>query len=680
MVLHYAHLADMAGGVDAFLIGSELRRADDAALGDEHLSVRRGAAGARGRRARRWSARRRRSPTRRTGASISGISRRTAPATCTSISIRSGRTTTIDFVGIDLYHPLTDWRDEPGHADEASGRSPYDLAYLRSNIRGGEGFDWYYASAEDRDGAGAHADHRRRVRQSRGCSASRTSRPGGRTRTTTGRAASRRRRRPTGCRRAKPIWFTELGCPAVDKGANQPNVFFDPKSAQSALPYFSSGARDDLQQRAYVDAYQRFFDVDHPDFDGSNPVSSVYGGRMVDPAHLHLWAWDARPYPYFPDLHRRLVGRRELGARALAERPARPGEPRRADRGGDAAITALPITRSPTCTRWSAAIVVNEVLSARATLEPLLAGVSGECRGCRRPRALSRAGAAAAMSSSTPTMLVERAGRAARRAPPRAGDGARLRAGAPLHRPRQGLSAERRLVAAARRAEPAEHDDRPAARCIEFSEAERLTDALLRDIWTGRERTDLRAAAERARGRGRRHPGAAGRRAGRSCCSPSGSRMARAAASRFGASTDAGPARRVRRCASRRSRSCRSARRRCASSTSRRPTATRRTRRGSRCSPIRGRERSPSIARAEGGGFRLIATLTRARDDGTAHSLRSAPGPLGLFDRANAIEVELFGGALAEPARHRRARRRQRRGGEDDGRRVGGAAVRRRRS
>jgi hypothetical protein len=31
-------------------------------------------------------------------------------------------------------------------------------------------------------------------------------------------------------------------------------VFFDPKSAQSALPYFSSGARDDFQQRAYVDA------------------------------------------------------------------------------------------------------------------------------------------------------------------------------------------------------------------------------------------------------------------------------------------------------------------------------------------------------------------------------------------------------------------------------------------
>ncbi|HWT29491.1 MAG TPA: glycoside hydrolase TIM-barrel-like domain-containing protein, partial [Propylenella sp.] len=37
------------------------------------------------------------------------------------------------------------------------------------------------------------------------------------------------------------------------------------------------------------------------DFDGSNPISPVYSGLMVDPAHLHLWTWDARPYPYFPE-------------------------------------------------------------------------------------------------------------------------------------------------------------------------------------------------------------------------------------------------------------------------------------------------------------------------------------------------------------------------------------------
>jgi hypothetical protein len=32
----------------------------------------------------------------------------------------------------------------------------------------------------------------------------------------------------------------------------------------------------------------------------NNPVSPVYGGPMVDPANLHVWCWDARPYPDFP--------------------------------------------------------------------------------------------------------------------------------------------------------------------------------------------------------------------------------------------------------------------------------------------------------------------------------------------------------------------------------------------
>jgi len=49
---------------------------------------------------------------------------------------------------------------------------------------------------------------------------------------------------------SKPIRFTELGCPAIDRGTNQPNVFFDPKSSESFVPYFSRGWRDDAIQRA----------------------------------------------------------------------------------------------------------------------------------------------------------------------------------------------------------------------------------------------------------------------------------------------------------------------------------------------------------------------------------------------------------------------------------------------
>ena len=100
---------------------------------------------------------------------------------------------------------------------------------------------------------------------------------------------------------SKPFWFMELGCPAVDRGANQPNVFVDPKSSESHLPYFSHGKRDDFMQRRYLQAFHEGLDPDHDNYlAGANPLSSVYGGRMVDLDHIHVYAWDARPYPAFP--------------------------------------------------------------------------------------------------------------------------------------------------------------------------------------------------------------------------------------------------------------------------------------------------------------------------------------------------------------------------------------------
>src|SRR6202012_3944228 len=88
---------------------------------------------------------------------------------------------------------------------------------------------------------------------------------------------------------SKPIWFTELGCPAVDKGANEPNVFTDPKSSESALPYYSNGARDDLIQRRFLEAHLNCW-TDA----ANNPVSTVYGGAMLDTANIYVWCWDAR--------------------------------------------------------------------------------------------------------------------------------------------------------------------------------------------------------------------------------------------------------------------------------------------------------------------------------------------------------------------------------------------------
>lgn len=96
-------------------------------------------------------------------------------------------------------------------------------------------------------------------------------------------------------------WFTELGCAAVDKGPNQPNVFLDPKSSESTKPYFSDGGRDDLAPRRFLEAHYRHWDETEPGFSATdNPQSAVYGERMVDLTRIYAWAWDARPFPAFP--------------------------------------------------------------------------------------------------------------------------------------------------------------------------------------------------------------------------------------------------------------------------------------------------------------------------------------------------------------------------------------------
>ncbi len=95
---------------------------------------------------------------------------------------------------------------------------------------------------------------------------------------------------------SKPIRFTEMGCAAIDKGTNQPNKFLDPKSSESAIPHYSTGRRDDLIQMQYLRAMTSYWrDPAH------NPVSEIYGAPMLDMDHAYVWAWDARPWPAFPN-------------------------------------------------------------------------------------------------------------------------------------------------------------------------------------------------------------------------------------------------------------------------------------------------------------------------------------------------------------------------------------------
>ena len=362
MVRHYAGLCAEAGGVEAFLIASELRgltRVRDHEgryPGAERLVrlarlVKSVLPGALVSYAADWSEYAHHQPG--DGSLMYPLDQLWGDEAC-------------DFVGIDDYMPMSDWRGAGDHLDRRAGwSSEYDTDYLQANIRGGEGYDWYYASAEDRerqartpitDGAHGEAWAWRYKDLWSWWSNPHHERPGG-----------ARDERPTAWQpRSKPFWLTEVGGPAVHLGTNQPNVFVDPKSSESALPYHSSGARDDLIQRRLIEAKLGFWD--DPD---NNPVSDVYGGPMVEASRAFLYTWDARPFPDFPV--RRGVwadaenwtyghwlngraGRVPLGA--LVEDVAR--------RSGLHAVDAS------ACTAMVTGYVLDRPMSGRAALQPLM--------------------------------------------------------------------------------------------------------------------------------------------------------------------------------------------------------------------------------------------------------------------------------------------------------------------
>jgi hypothetical protein len=291
-ILHYAHLCAAAGGVEAFLIGSEMRgltqirepggsfpavdrlvqlAADVRAVLGPEVKISYAAD---------WS-------------EYFGYHPQDGSGDLRFHLDKLWGDDNIDFIGIDNYMPLSDWRDGPDHADAHWG-SIYNLDYLKANILGGEGYDWFYhapeAEALQRRTAitdGAHGEpwvwrykdlpnwwrnaHHERI-------------------------GGVRQTEPTDwVPGSKPIWFTEIGCAAIDKGTNQPNKFLDPKSSESKLPKYSSGQRDDFIQMQYLRALNEFW-ADP----ANNPTDLETGVQMLDMSRAHVWAWDARPFPWFP--------------------------------------------------------------------------------------------------------------------------------------------------------------------------------------------------------------------------------------------------------------------------------------------------------------------------------------------------------------------------------------------
>ncbi|GGE11176.1 Putative phage tail protein [Gemmobacter megaterium] len=289
-ILHYAHLCALAGGVDAFCVGSEMRGLTQIrGAGDSFPAV---------------------AALRHLVAEVRDILGPDCKISYAADwseywgyqSPEGNRyfhldplwaDPQVDFVGIDNYMPLSDWRDGEDHADAGWG-AIYDLDYLKANVAGGEGYHWYYASPQGEAAQirtpitdVAHGeDWIWRYKDLRGW------------------WENAHHARIDGVRQAepsmwvpgsKPFWFTEMGCAAIDKGTNQPNLFLDPKSSESTLPKYSTGRRDDLIQMQYLRAMAGYWREA-----GNNPLSPLYGGRMVDMSRAFVWAWDARPFPQFP--------------------------------------------------------------------------------------------------------------------------------------------------------------------------------------------------------------------------------------------------------------------------------------------------------------------------------------------------------------------------------------------
>lgn len=171
----------------------------------------------------------------------------------------------IDVVGIDCYFPLTD--DVP--------QAQIDYAAIQNGWHSGEGWDYYYTDSTARTGKTNYSGPTYAWKNVKHWWNSSHTNPD----------ASPTAWTP----KMKPIWFTELGFPSVDGCTNQPNVFIDPDSIENFYPRASRGRVDFLAQRTALDASIEYLNTQ----------------TALEPNFLprkFIWTWDARPFPYFPDL------------------------------------------------------------------------------------------------------------------------------------------------------------------------------------------------------------------------------------------------------------------------------------------------------------------------------------------------------------------------------------------
>jgi hypothetical protein len=165
----------------------------------------------------------------------------------------------INVIGIDAYFPLT---------DASQNEVGYDPLEIAQGWTSGEGYDWYYSDAARTTKVNFQPEYA--WKNIAWFWENGHTNPDG---NSTAWVAE-----------SKKIWFTEYGFPSVDGATNQPNVFYDPTSSESFYPRFSKGRIDLRAQRSGVAA----------------TLAQWKDSAMIE--RMFLWTWDARPYPYWPDL------------------------------------------------------------------------------------------------------------------------------------------------------------------------------------------------------------------------------------------------------------------------------------------------------------------------------------------------------------------------------------------
>jgi uncharacterized protein (TIGR02217 family) len=252
----------------------------------------------------------------------------------------------IDLVAFDNYLPLSDWTLGDGGLDCHNWTAPAPKSwpptasemnglglsgqptlrsadYLKANIEGGEGFNWFYFdSANGGIGLDPLGSDQRctrplgdRLTQTRHPFATNQQllmRKGFRWWWNNLHRAVYDNGDGTGWSphgpttawvpQSKSIAFIEYGFASVDRCTNQPNVFFDAKSTEGATPFWSlwngsvgsdwTPLRDDALADLALQAIH--------DYWVANNATSASGAPMIYTPFCCAWNWDARPFPVFP--------------------------------------------------------------------------------------------------------------------------------------------------------------------------------------------------------------------------------------------------------------------------------------------------------------------------------------------------------------------------------------------